>query len=169
MENLNIKCTLWTTPNKTNIMKVLSIKQPWAFLLASGIKDVENRVWKTKYRGMVLIHSPKKTDFDHPMIQEFIKNQAKRFDWSIAEMEAKLRCYASQTSAIIGAMYVMDCVKGSRSQWAFPDQWNWIIRQPYLFSEPITNVSGKLHLWNYEDDGRIKKILDESPIPFFYE
>lgn len=147
-------------------MKVLSIKQPWAFLLASGIKDVENRVWQTKYRGMVLIHAPKKTDFDHPKIQEFIKYSAKKFNRSIDEMELFLKEQASQTSAIIGAMYVMDCVKGSRSQWAFPDQWNWIIRQPYLFNEPIMNVSGKLHLWNYEDDGRIKQLSDESPIPF---
>lgn len=27
-------------------MKVLSVKQPWAYLLCSGIKDIENRTWK---------------------------------------------------------------------------------------------------------------------------
>ena len=45
-------------------MKALSIKQPWASLIAKGIKDVENRTWKTKFRGKVYIHaSSKKVDF----------------------------------------------------------------------------------------------------------
>jgi len=38
-------------------MKVLSIKPPWAGLILDGIKDIENRTWKTVYRGPLLIHS----------------------------------------------------------------------------------------------------------------
>ena len=41
-------------------MKVLSVKQPWAYLICSGIKDIENRTWKCpqKYIGQrVLIHA----------------------------------------------------------------------------------------------------------------
>ena len=38
-------------------MKTLSVKQPWASLICSGIKDIENRTWKTKFRGRVLIHA----------------------------------------------------------------------------------------------------------------
>ena len=37
-------------------MKTLSIKNPWAYLVAFGVKDVENRSWKTDYRGELLIH-----------------------------------------------------------------------------------------------------------------
>lgn len=40
-------------------MKALAIKQPWAYLLAHGIKKVENRTWNTKFRGEVLIHASK--------------------------------------------------------------------------------------------------------------
>ena len=32
-------------------MKVLTIKQPWATLIAKGYKEYEFRTWKTKYRG----------------------------------------------------------------------------------------------------------------------
>ena len=32
-------------------MKALSIKQPWASLIAHGIKDIENRTWKTNFLG----------------------------------------------------------------------------------------------------------------------
>ena len=44
-------------------MKAISIKQPWASLIAHGIKDIENRTWKCpqKYIGQrVLIHASKK-------------------------------------------------------------------------------------------------------------
>lgn len=43
-------------------MKALSIKQPWAWLIANGHKGVENRNWNTKYRGEFLIHASKSFD-----------------------------------------------------------------------------------------------------------
>ncbi|WP_246838397.1 ASCH domain-containing protein [Leptospira selangorensis] len=44
------------------MMKVLSIQQPYAELIVSGIKDIENRSWPTKFRGEFLIHASKKFD-----------------------------------------------------------------------------------------------------------
>lgn len=41
------------------IMKALSLKQPWANMIASGIKTIELRKWTTKYRGPILIISSK--------------------------------------------------------------------------------------------------------------
>ena len=38
-------------------VKVLTLKQPWATLVAEGIKKYEFRSWKIKYRGKVLIHA----------------------------------------------------------------------------------------------------------------
>ena len=35
----------------------LSIRQPWAWLIVHGWKAVENRTWKTSYRGNLLIHA----------------------------------------------------------------------------------------------------------------
>ncbi len=40
-------------------MKALSVKQPWANLIASGEKTIETRVWATDYRGDILIVSSK--------------------------------------------------------------------------------------------------------------
>jgi len=40
-----------------NEMKTISIRNPIGYLIAAGIKDVENRSWATKYRGPLLIHS----------------------------------------------------------------------------------------------------------------
>lgn len=38
-------------------MRVLSVRQPWASLIASGRKTIELRSWSTAYRGPVLIIS----------------------------------------------------------------------------------------------------------------
>lgn len=40
-------------------MKCLSIREPWASLIASGQKTIETRTWKTNYRGPVLLHASK--------------------------------------------------------------------------------------------------------------
>ena len=38
-------------------MKVLTLTQPWATLVAIGAKRIETRSWATKYRGPLLIHA----------------------------------------------------------------------------------------------------------------
>ena len=43
-------------------MKVITIKQPWATLIAEGLKKYEFRTWNTKYRGDILIHAGKSID-----------------------------------------------------------------------------------------------------------
>jgi hypothetical protein len=38
-------------------MKVLVVQQPWAWLIVNKHKDIENRTWKTKHRGPLLIQA----------------------------------------------------------------------------------------------------------------
>ena len=38
-------------------MKVIVIRQPWAWLIVHGFKDIENRTWATRYRGTLLIQA----------------------------------------------------------------------------------------------------------------
>ena len=45
-------------------IKVLSVRQPWAWLICAGFKDVENRSWKTSYQGRLYIHAGKSFDWD---------------------------------------------------------------------------------------------------------
>lgn len=37
----------------------LSIRQPWAWLIVNGYKDIENRTWPTGFRGRFLVHAGK--------------------------------------------------------------------------------------------------------------
>jgi hypothetical protein len=40
-------------------MKALTVRQPWASLIISGIKNIENRTWVPKYSGKLAIHAAK--------------------------------------------------------------------------------------------------------------
>ncbi|MEO1957384.1 MAG: hypothetical protein ABGX03_05610 [Methylophilaceae bacterium] len=46
-----------TSPSGT--MKALSLKQPYAWLIANGFLLVDDRTWGTQYRGPILIHASK--------------------------------------------------------------------------------------------------------------
>lgn len=41
-------------------MRIITLHQPWASLVALGLKQYETRSWATKYRGKLAIHAGKK-------------------------------------------------------------------------------------------------------------
>lgn len=44
---------------REKVFKAISLKQPWANLVAAGKKTIETRKWITKYRGDLVICSSK--------------------------------------------------------------------------------------------------------------
>lgn len=40
-------------------MKGLSVRAPWAYMIAAGLKTMETRTWQTAYRGNLVITIPK--------------------------------------------------------------------------------------------------------------
>src|SRR5882672_2480780 len=84
-------------------MKIISIKQPWASLIASGAKDVENRTWSTRYRGPVLIHASQRAD-------------------NVTSEEIEQRCGVRPPAVlplggIVGLAEIVDCKKPHASPW----------------------------------------------------
>jgi hypothetical protein len=143
-------------------MKSLSIKQPWAQLIASGIKDIENRKWKTHFRGRIYIHASAKI-----MDVEFTDNQIKtlsenNINYSGAGYPIKWKT----VSAIIGEVEIIDCVVNHHSNWAEKTKgeyvgdgvfvlsekpiYNWVLANPVLYDKPILNVKGKLSFWEFK-------------------
>ena len=54
-------------------MKVLSIRQPWAWAIVRGWKTVENRNWRTDHRGPLAIHAPlAEDDEDLPRVLDLV-------------------------------------------------------------------------------------------------
>ena len=53
-------------------MKVLSIKEPFATLIANGLKKIETRSWKTNYRGEIFIHASGKSLAKEYLTNDFV-------------------------------------------------------------------------------------------------
>lgn len=144
--------------------KVLSIKQPWSSLIVEGFKNIENRTWKTQYRGKLLIHASAKYDFSfdalvHGVLREDLMN--------LIPADFIKRFKELPTSAIIGEVDLVDCVQDHPSVWAdkIDDEtiayyksldwkikpiWHWVLENPVMYEQPILNVKGQLNLWNYD-------------------
>ena len=62
-------------------MKALSIRQPWAWLIVNGYKDIENRTWSTDFRGRVYVHAGRKIKSgDFPEQRDYIKQSGIKFN-----------------------------------------------------------------------------------------
>lgn len=127
-------------------MKAITVKQPYAKLIASGIKNIENRTWKTNYRGRILIHAASNSCTWQKVINT-LSEAAKEYFMKHGLNGAWVRNL--EKGAIIGSVEIVDCVRDSSSIWALPDHWHWVLANPVLFDEPIRNVKGKLSFWNY--------------------
>ncbi|MEQ1713838.1 MAG: ASCH domain-containing protein, partial [Hyphomicrobium sp.] len=55
-------------------MKVLSIRQPYPWLIFNGGKSIENRSWATSYTGPLLIHAGKALYPDAERIRDWWNN-----------------------------------------------------------------------------------------------
>jgi len=95
-------------------MKALSIRQPWASLIIAGIKPIENRTWKSNYRGPLLIHAAMKFDQDgfRWIFNKYNKDR-RHPDYEIAEQSLYER------GGIIGSVEMIDCVTYHQSEWFF--------------------------------------------------
>lgn len=92
-------------------LPALSINQPWAALIAHGLKDIENRDWPTRFRGRFLIHAGLKIDGEahddvdagiHPVTGEPLDDAPPM---------------AVARGGIIGLAEIVDCVEISASTW----------------------------------------------------
>jgi hypothetical protein len=93
----------------------LVLKQPWATLVALGVKDVENRAWRSP--NMVgrdlLICAGLKVDSQGPPVTSPIG------------------------PGIVAVVRVLDIVRCSRSSWATPGAWHWLLGDVERFQQPL--------------------------------
>ena len=87
----------------TGEVRVLTVRQPWAWAIIQGGKDVENRSWPTKHRGRLLIHAGSAFERDG---YETVKRLATVLPPSANEFVR---------GAIIGVVELVDCVQDSDS------------------------------------------------------
>lgn len=116
-------------------MKAISIKQPWAYLILNGYKPLENRSWRTKIRGRVLIHAGKEID----------EEAVKRFE--ITEY--------LPTGCILGSVEIEDTIPSNHpdivnNPWNNFAGWCWSLKNP----EKITpfKYKGQLGFFDVKRD-----------------
>lgn len=114
------------------IITCLTLRQPWAWAILVAGKDVENRTWTTNYRGRFFIHAAQTYDKQG---ESYIQNHL-----GIAVPSSLPR------GRIVGSVELIDIVQNSESQWAMPEQFHWVLANPF----PLTDqkpIKGRLGLW----------------------
>lgn len=105
----------------TRFAIAISVRQPWASLIAHGVKTVEVRRWRTARRGSVLIHASRVAD-ERPEA------------W--ARVPACCEASAERRGGIIGVAELTDCVAyGSRDEFAHDQARH--LNDPSWFEEPV--------------------------------
>lgn len=130
-------------------MKALTVKQPWAWGIIAGGKDVENRSRPTKHRGQLYIHAGKGWA-DEGIDAIGIEN--------MPSDEAFLRGMVIGTVDVTDCHHADDCIEQNYnyldghwetlcSEWALPGHYHWVLANPRPLACPFPET-GKLGLWN---------------------
>jgi hypothetical protein len=120
-------------------MKALSIRQPWAWLIVNGYKDIENRTWSTDFRGRVYVHAGRKIKSgDFPEQRDYIEQSG-----IFLPEEPPL-------GAIVGEVIINDCVDTSSSPW-FCGPYGFILSSPLAYTDPIP-YRGQLGFFQVDED-----------------
>lgn len=98
--------------------QAISIRQPWAWLIVHGWKNIENRMWRTSYRGPVLIHASKgMTRDEYESCALFVAGFS---TLRLAPFEMLER------GGIVGVATILDCVDDHDSEW-FCGEWGFVL------------------------------------------
>ena len=90
-------------------MKVITVRQPWAYAIIHMGKDIENRTWNTGYRGPLLIHAAstmRRSEYD--CFTRFIRSEFRR--------KQILPPTRLPMGGIVGMVELVDVVKTSKSR-----------------------------------------------------
>ena len=119
------------------IIKCLTVRQPWSYLIVNGHKTIENRSWSIGYRGPVVIQSAAKV------------GNRDEFNTLCLDIERETGIHLPlqfTLGSTEGIVTLSDVTKNSRSIWAAPGDYHWILKDPIKL--PAVSVSGKLGLWD---------------------
>lgn len=127
----------------------LSVRQPWAWAIVQGGKDVENRAWRTShpallFRGRVAIHaSSVMTQREYKEASDIIRILAGR-----CPAPALL-----ERGCVVGSVEIVDAVHSHDSRW-FSGPVGLIMRSPWPC--PPIPARGALGFFSWHrDNGRV--------------
>ncbi|TLP68198.1 ASCH domain-containing protein [Pseudomonas nitroreducens] len=127
-------------------MKALSIRQPWAWLIIYGGKDIENRSWHTKLRGRFLVHAAKgMTSKEYCDGLEFAMRAGDiRL---LRDFPTSQEMLQSWCGGIVGSAELVDSVDSSDSPWYMGEK-GFVLRDPQPL--PFLPLKGRLGFFEVE-------------------
>jgi hypothetical protein len=130
-------------------VRALTVRQPWAWAIVHGGKDVENRTRNLAggYRGPVAIHAGL-TDDDAAYDDDMIRQALSECDdgWLLAEEVGTLGAFVGVVD-LDSVHHDSDHGRGHRcSPWAQSDLWHNVVTNPRPLPQPIP-ARGMLGLW----------------------
>ncbi len=146
-------------------MKVLSIKEPLASLLKSGIKKIETRSWATKYRGEIYIHaSLKQEKYNNVEFNKIIEN--------LTFMPGYILFKANLVDCVyMTKEYIEDMKKNNYTEYLCGDfkegRYGWVIDNVEII-KPIKS-KGELGIWNYYKPVEILDLMKNIKYGFLDE
>ncbi len=84
----------------------ISVRQPWAWMITCAGKDIENRFWRSYFKGRCAIHSPAQTVPHYDDVCDAIED-----DYGIVVPDEVA------LGGLVGEVTVKGCVESSRSKW----------------------------------------------------
>jgi hypothetical protein len=132
-------------------MFALTIMQPYAELIVAGEKRVENRIWATAHRGLLLIHAG--------------RSRAWFDSWPLGHVGG-VPLENLTLGAIVGVCDLVDCVqfdaaayRAGRGRHSLPAKYSWllsdehasgrfcfILENPLRFQQPV-ECAGQQQMW----------------------
>lgn len=125
-------------------MHAITLRQPYASLVASGVKQIETRSWSTRHRGPLAIHAALCT----------------------MDVEAALKCFRRSNlprGRIVCIVELVDCremtedfIKGvPPEEFAVglyqPGRWAWMFSETIRVFDPPVPARGALRIWEWND------------------
>ena len=115
--------------------KCLSIRQPYAWAVIKGVKDVENREWRYNHLGRLYIHASLKVEAKR--VDDVVARVAQHLDIPVARALADYRRHAEKAcGAIIGSVTMFGCAVSFDSYW-FEGPYGFLFRDPRPLRKPI--------------------------------
>lgn len=118
-------------------LMTLTIKQPWAELIISGMKPVENRKRRASHTGLLLIHAGKKFDKEWKDKFTSVSAQHEAHEYISKKTVSRLGAMDWHFGCVIGFVVMWGCDMSMNNRWCNYDGWYYRLALPYRFSRPI--------------------------------
>jgi hypothetical protein len=129
--------------------RVLSVKNPWAYLIMYHGKNIENRKNRSRYTGPLLIHASKISDLG-AYNSKYIGENTETINRIFQELRERRGEIEKTNGHILGQIVMEGCVDTPPiSPWAeLGSPWYYLFSNPRPFSNPLP-ARGMLGLWPY--------------------